>query len=170
MHKVLNRDRTVGRKLIYGLRQLLSAILIGIIWAVIIGKFIVLNGIVPTRSMMPTLEVGDRIIVNRLAYVLSTPQRGDLAVFKVDDMLVVKRVAGLPGDWINQSEGKVLSGDSTVPADSTWIQVPKEGYFMLGDNSEESIDSRYWKDPFVKLKNIKGKVLFRYYDSFKWVS
>lgn len=110
---------------------------------------------IPSRSMAPTLEPGDQILVTR--YVGAAPERGHVVVFRSllnDDELVVKRVIALPGEWIDSRLGRVRIGGHTLPepyvlrvATTGAIQsqvIPADSYFVLGDNREDSLDSRTW--------------------------
>lgn len=86
---------------------------------------------IPSASMEPTLQVGDRIAVT--PYRAGTPQRGDVIVFRSPlnpDELMVKRIAGIAGDLVEGNQGKLI--------------VPRDCYFVLGDNQANSFDSRQW--------------------------
>jgi signal peptidase I len=102
---------------------------------------------IPTRSMEPTLRVGDHIAV--MPYRTSLPQRGDVVVFHSPlnrDELLVKRVVAVPGDLVESREGHLLvGGHAAGEAGSVAAQiVPAECYFVLGDNRANSYDSRQW--------------------------
>jgi len=110
---------------------------------------------IPSASMSPTLEVGDRIVVTR--YLGGDPERGHVIVFQspVDDReLLVKRVIAVPGDLIDARLGRVRVGEHTLPepyvlraAATGAIEsqiVPSNCYYVLGDNRDESLDSRAW--------------------------
>jgi signal peptidase I len=168
---------------------------------------------VPTGSMEPTIHVGDRILVNKLAYNLKVPftdlilqpmdepKRGDIVVFKspeAEGLTLVKRLIGLPGDHIQiqngfiKINGQPLKGTDLgiaklqlpkiseaeeifypesigeynvvikrlphrVRAESLEFDVPADQYFMMGDNRDNSFDSRYWG--FAPRENLKGKAL-----------
>jgi signal peptidase I len=133
----------------------------------------------PTRSMEPTLLIGDHFIVNKLIYKIAVPKRGDIIVFKHPGdpkTSHLKRLIGEPGDKVEIIDkivyinGKPLQEDyvqyiDTVSIDKVWgpYHVPAESYFVLGDNRDNSMDSRYYG--FVPRKNLIGKPLFIYLSS-----
>jgi signal peptidase I len=110
---------------------------------------------IPSASMAPTLQAGDQIVVTR--YLRSEPKRGDVIVFRSlsqPDELVVKRVIGEPGDLIDSRLGRLRIGGHAVAEPYVLRQamtgaieaqvVPSGCYYVLGDNREESLDSRAW--------------------------
>ncbi len=136
---------------------------------------VILWGFVPSSSMEPTLQVGDIVVANGLAYKDSMPRKGDIVVFqgKEGDMrgkTLIKRVIGLPGDDVMFIDGKIyINGqqyqeeylDENIVTDSPFdYEVPEDSFFVLGDNREHSFDSRFWIDPYVKMEDIKGKMIF----------
>lgn len=134
----------------------------------------------PAGSMLPTLMTGDHFMVNRWAYRTGkTPQRGDIIVFKYPEDETkdfTKRVIGMPGDVIEIRDKQVLLNGAPLD-DRSYTQrvdpgviaravnardnfgpvtVPQGAYFVLGDNRDQSLDSRFWG--YVELSKIKGKV------------
>ena len=135
---------------------------------------VVLWGIIPSSSMEPTLNIGDAVIVNGLAYAKNEPVRGDIIVFKgtEGDMAgktLIKRIIGLPGDDIMFIDGYVyINGqicyeeylNENIETNSNIdFEVPEGCYFVMGDNREHSHDSRFWSDPYIRKTDIKGKML-----------
>ena len=128
--------------------------------------------------MKDTINGGERIVGLRLAYAFSSPKRGDIIIFKYPDnesTKYVKRVIGLPGDTVSFKDGDVyINGEKlnepylkTQHSTYTSVEsytVPEGSYFMLGDNRENSKDSRFWNNTYVKKQKILAKVMFRYYN------
>ena len=118
-------------------------------------RFVFLLGYVPTVSMEPTLPQGSFIWGMR---IFDEPEVGDIIVFEKDGALLVKRVAARSGEEVDLSK---LPYMTTVPIpvwDDPIITVPDECYFVLGDNTQNSWDSRYWEDPFVPYHNVVAKL------------
>lgn len=167
------------------IKEILSYIkilVIAALIALIFTKFVIINAQVPTGSMENTINVNDRLIGFRLAYLFSEPQRGDIIIFKYPDdetQNFVKRVIGTPGDVVEITEGKVYVNGVELVEDyikeamiddgtsQTYI-VPEDSYFVLGDNRNSSKDSRYWDTTsYVTKDEILAKVIFKYYDGDK---
>ncbi|MGN0245233.1 MAG: signal peptidase I [Lachnospiraceae bacterium] len=152
--------------------------LIALVVMLLLNKFIIINARIPSASMEDTVMTGDRLIGNRLAYKNDIPQRFDVIIFKFPDNeseLYIKRIIGLPGETVTITDGKVYINDSTTPLDDSFTKeipastsfgpyyVPSNCYFVMGDNRNNSYDSRYWTHTFVKSEQILGKAMFRYY-------
>ena len=119
-------------------------------------RFVLLVGFVPTPSMEPTLPQNSIIIGTRLFGELKT---GDIIVFQKDGVLVVKRIAGSPGERIDLTKISYMESVPIPIYEQEVITVPENAYFLLGDNSQNSWDSRYWDDPFVPAEAIVAKVI-----------
>lgn len=127
-------------------------IAVALVVAIVVRTFVVQSFSIPSRSMVPTLEPGDRVLVNKLSYRMHDPGRGDVVVFKaphpekIGGMKdLVKRIIGLPGETI---EGR--DGLTRVPADAYWV---------LGDNRLDSADSTVWGP--LGRKYLIGRVFVR---------
>lgn len=120
-----------------------------------------------SKSMEPALKKGSAVLVNRLAYKKRRIRRGDIILFDHEGVDEIKRVIALPGEEINFLDGFVIINDKVYVEDyiddsvetnsNERFTVPKGCYFVLGDNREDSYDSRFFEDPFVKKKHIKGR-------------
>lgn len=159
----------------------MTPIVIALIVAILLKTFIFANAVVPTGSMINTIQEGDRIIASRLAYINEDPKRYDVIIFHYPDdesQLFVKRIIGMPGETINIKNGIVYITDvngNTAEARSDFVTncvptgdfgpytVPLGSYFVMGDNRNDSWDARYWKKKNVEKKKIIGKVKFRYF-------
>lgn len=121
----------------------------------ILMRYVFLIGYVPTASMEPTLPQESFILGTR---IFDEPQVGDIIVFEKDGTLLVKRVAAGPGDEVDLSQ---LSYMTTVPIpvwNESVITVPEGCYFVLGDNTQNSWDSRYWENPFITQNQIVARL------------
>jgi signal peptidase I len=141
----------------------------------LIRPFVVEAFYVPSESMVPTLEVGDRVLVNKFIYHFAEPERGHIVVFEVEtasgaEEHLVKRVVGLPEDEIAVREGVLLVNgvpqkepylNPALPDESSFgpIEVPPEHVFVMGDNRARSADSRFIGP--VPETEIAGKVILR---------
>lgn len=108
-------------------------------------------GYVPTESMEPTLPRESFICALR---IFDEPQVGDIIVFQKDGTLLVKRIAARPGDEIDLSKLTYMTTALIPVWEEPIIAVPEDCFFVLGDNGQDSWDSRYWKNPFVRIEEI----------------
>lgn len=121
-------------------------------------RFVLLVGYVPTPSMEPTLPQNSIIIGTRLFGELKT---GDIIVFQKDGVLLVKRIAGSPGERIDLTKISYMESVPIPIFEQEVITVPENAYFLLGDNSQNSWDSRYWEDPFITADAVVARLLFK---------
>jgi signal peptidase I len=154
-------------------------IALAVLVSFVVRTFVFQTFFIPSGSMEPTLQIGDRIVVSKLSVDFGTIHRGDILVFKApaavrtecgDDVAdLVKRVIGLPGDHLTSKGNTIYVNGS--PLKQTWshyepigraighVTVAKNHYFMMGDNEPDSCDSRYWGT--VPRSNIIGKAILR---------
>lgn len=123
----------------------------------VVLRFIIFVGYVPTESMEPTLPRGSVIIGTR---IFDAPQVGDIIVFEKDTMLLVKRVAAVPGDTVDLSQLTYMNFVPIPVREETIITVPEDCYFVLGDNSQNSWDSRYWNEGYILSTEVVALVRF----------
>ena len=133
---------------------------------------------IPSGSMLPTLQINDHLIIDKLSYDFIPIKRGDIVVFNPTKTLekenihdaLIKRVMGLPGDKVEVKAGKVYVNN--VPLTEKYIEaapdyhwgpviVPTHSYLVLGDNRNNSYDSHYWG--FVPRDRIVGRAILRFY-------
>lgn len=123
--------------------------------AVLLLRFVFFIGYVPSASMEPTIPSGSVIWGYRLYGEL---QRGDIIVFRHDGILMIKRIYGIPGDKIDLEEITYSVYEPKPVWEERVITVPKNCYIVLGDNSQNSYDSRYWEDPLVAENEIIARL------------
>ncbi len=145
--------------------------------ALFINFCIIINSLVPTSSMETTIMPGDRILGLRVTYLFEEPKYGDIIVFKYPDNpkeTFVKRVIGVPGDTV-EIKGGVTYVNGT-PLEEKYLkeevyvvdygpyEVPEDSYFVMGDNRNNSLDSRFWTTThFVPKKSILGRAFVCYW-------
>lgn len=160
----------------------------------LVNNVVLINARIPSESMEKTIMTGDRIFGFRLSYGLNLdmfgldiskkwkdPERFDIIIFQYPDdeeQLFIKRLIGLPGETVEIIDGKVYIDGAEEPLDDSFIPedmigsfgpytVPEESYFMLGDNRNNSKDSRFWENTFVEFDQIIGKAVVRYFPNIK---
>lgn len=134
---------------------------------------------IPSGSMEPTLKIDDRLMVDKISYHFTNPQRGDIAVFNPPEAVLkeqhlhdpfIKRVIGLPGEKVSVKGGRVYINNQPLRenylADKpnyTWgpMTVPTNSYLVLGDNRNKSYDGHYWG--FVTRERIVGRAVVRFW-------
>lgn len=184
-----------GKRRKGAIREYAEAILIALAIALVIRTFVVQAFKIPSGSMIPTLEIGDHILVNRFIYgfripytrvrllPFTTPQRGDVIVFvypEDNSKDFIKRVVGVGGDTVEIKDKRIyvngrawedpygvytdprVMPKSMDPRDNFGpVKVPPDELFVMGDNRDNSRDSRYWG--FVHIGEVKGKAFLIYY-------
>ena len=183
--EVLSGSKTKQKSVV---REYAEAIIIAIVLALFIRTFVIQAFKIPSGSMKPTLLVGDHILVNKFIYgiklpftdkiliSLSEPERGDVVVFKFPldtSKDYIKRVIGLPGDRVELVNKQLLiNGQPTEDPHASYsmngsmrvfgpVTVPSGHLFVMGDNRDESSDSRVWG--FVPRPYLKGKAFLIYW-------
>ncbi len=175
------------------IREYAEAIVIAILIAVLIRTFIIQAYKIPSKSMVPTLLVGDHLLVNKFIYgvkipvirktvlPVTDPKQGDIIVFIYPEDRskdYIKRVIGVAGDKIEIRDKKIFINDQRY--EDSWgiytdsqslpqdvrdyfgpVVVPPDSLFVMGDNRDQSADSRYWG--FVDIKDVEGKALILYW-------
>lgn len=157
------------------LREYLEAFGIAIVLAVFIITFIAQSFLVQGASMEPTLHNGERLMVDKLTYRFRPPRRGEIIVFRYPTdprRKFIKRIMGLPGDQVEVRRhqlyinGKVLEEpyiNGPTYGDFGPIVVPEGAFFVLGDNRNNSDDSRFSDVGPVPRKLVVGRALVRYW-------
>jgi len=192
------------------IREYAEALIIAIVLALTIRVFVVQAFKIPSGSMIPTLLIGDHILVSKLAYGIplpkdcefqlsfppltcysstmvmnfDPPKRGDVIVFRYpedENKDFIKRLIGVPGDVIQiHNKQVIINGERLIDQEYTQrvdpgiidgrinprdnlgpLTVPPDSYFVMGDNRDQSLDSRFWG--FVKMNKIKGRAFLVYW-------
>lgn len=143
-----------------------------------IRTFIAEARYIPSSSMEPTLQINDRLIIEKMTYRFNEPKRGDVVVFNATDALkaqnfneaFIKRIIGLPGDTVQVKRGEVrvngeLLREIYIKEKPNYnygpVTVPEGNYLVLGDNRNNSYDSHYWG--FVPKDKIIGRAFVRFW-------
>ena len=171
------RDKNKKKK--SSLREMVEVIVTALVLAFLIKTFVVGNFWIPSESMVPTIEVNDKVIVTNFSYWFEGPKRGDVIVFRypLDTKKdYIKRCIGLPGETVEFRDSKLYVNGQLVEEpylpeglifeDYGPIEVPEGQYFMCGDNRNHSSDSRVWG--FVEKRLIIGKAQVIYWPFDRW--
>ena len=173
----IKRKKPDKKSLIKEIRDYIFLIILAFAFAFLMNKFVYANAEVPTGSMIPIVQPGDRLIINRLSYLFEDPKRGDIVMFAYPDnekKNYLKRIIGLPGEKLEIREGLIYINDRKTPLSENYLNdepngdfgpynIPEGCYFMLGDNRDNSLDAREWKNKYVKKEKIVGKAWLKYY-------
>ncbi|MBE9140447.1 signal peptidase I [Nodosilinea sp. LEGE 07088] len=176
----LRRERSQRAIMLFIAGYISISVVLGVILSVVIRRFVAEARYIPSSGMLPTLQINDRLVINKLTYRFSPPKRGDIIVFSPTEALenqnfrdaFIKRIIGLPGDKVQVQGGQVYINDQPLREDYIFKEeapqyewgpqvVPPDSYFVLGDNRNNSYDSHYWG--FLPSENIIGQATQRFY-------
>ena len=161
------------------LKEIVQIVVLAFLLSFVLRTYIVEARQIPSGSMEPTLQIGDRLMVDKIVFKFSELKRGDIVVFQPTpaakastgaDSYFIKRVIGLPGDEITVSQGKVYINGKPLQEpyeaeEPDYIygprKVPDGMYFVMGDNRNNSADSHVWG--FLPNDNVKGKAFARFW-------
>lgn len=154
-------------------REWVIPILAAFLLAFLVNKFLIFRIEVPTGSMIPTINIDDRIYVVRV-YNPEKLERGDIVVFNFvegGNTLLIKRLIGLPGDRVELRKGNLFINGELYPEEyvkndlefTTVFEVPEGKFLFLGDNRATSNDARFWDDPYIDMTEVIGKGGLRVY-------
>ncbi|BAY25353.1 signal peptidase I [Calothrix sp. NIES-2100] len=180
VHESDVKDTPAASKIWRSWQENLILIAIALCLAFVIRTFIAEPRYIPSDSMLPTLHTGDRLVVEKISYRFHAPKTGDIIVFQPpeelqrrgypQDQAFIKRVIGEPGEIVSVARGKVyLNGKAleedyiAEPPNSPYPAhtVPEGEFFVMGDNRNDSNDSRYWG--FLPQKYVIGRATFRFW-------
>jgi len=157
----------------------LETIVVALILALIIRAFFLQVFWIPSGSMEPTLDVNDRIVVNKIIYHFREPKRQEVIVFRQIAMEgipvkekrdLIKRLMGLPGEVLEVKDGVVHINGVAVEEKHLLnrdfsnygpVTIPADSYFVMGDNRPASADTRFWQGKFLPKKNLIGPAFLR---------
>jgi signal peptidase I len=161
-------------------RENLQILAIALLLALLIRVFVAEPRYIPSDSMVPTLDVGDRLVVEKVSYRFHSPHQGDIIVFDppaqlqfqgyTADQAFIKRIIGEPGQIIAVQGGTVyVDGEPLVEEylaeppeyEMPPVLVPADQFFVMGDNRNNSNDSHVWG--FLPKENIIGRAIFRFF-------
>lgn len=162
------------------IRENIQILAIALILALVIRTFVAEPRYIPSNSMVPTLVIGDRLVVEKISYYFHPPTTGDIIVFTPPEQLqntgysqdqaFIKRVIGEPGQTVQIQKHQVYLNHQPLeedylaqPPTYEWgpAQVPENEFFVMGDNRNYSLDSHKWG--FLPKENIIGRACFRFW-------
>lgn len=169
----------MSKELRTSLKEFIIVLLIALVMSMVLRTWVIEGRIVPSKSMLPTIQVKDRLMVNKLVYHFKDPQQGDIIVFRPPDELrarndYVKRLVAVPGDKVEVKNGRLYVNNQVreepylseaMKYDFGPVIVPADRYFVMGDNRNNSFDSHLW-GVWLSRDHIIGKA-FSIYWPFK---
>ena len=185
--KHYKKDLSARQPVIGFIVETIDTLAVALFIALVLRYYILQTSYIPSESMVPTLKVKDRLLVNKFIYKFRDPRRGEIVVFRSPqegpkpfintfigiggETPFVKRLIGMPGDRIKMEHGIVYINDSQLIIPGVNIQrdysslpetlIPADHYFVLGDNRPNSSDSRYWG--FVHRDDFRGLAFFTFW-------
>lgn len=142
-----------------------------VLLALLLNLFVVVFAYVPSGSMESTIKAGSLVIGSRLSYGKAAPGQGDVIFFRHGETgsdVLIKRVIAVAGDTLEIRDGVVLRNGVALNEPYAMqtsgsfgpVTVPEGKLFVMGDHRSQSIDSRFWEDPFVDITDVVGKAIF----------
>lgn len=158
--------------------EIVKTVALAFVLSLGIRTFVAEARYIPSSSMEPTLQINDRLIIEKMTYRFNEPKRGDVIVFSATEALeaegfneaFIKRIIGLPGDTVEVRNGEVTVNGKLLREiyikdepdyDYGPVIVPPDNYLVLGDNRNNSYDSHYWG--FVPTDKIIGRAFVRFW-------
>ncbi|MBO1346067.1 MAG: signal peptidase I [Hormoscilla sp. GUM202] len=173
-------DTALWQRVWRGQRENLLIVVIALIISLLLRTVVAEPRYIPSDSMVPTLRVGDRLVVEKVSYHFRPPARGEIVVFEppkllqrlgyTTDQAFIKRIIAEPGQTVEVKNGKVYLDNQPQEEDYiaelpeySWgpAQVPVDQLFVMGDNRNNSNDSHIWG--FLPKQNIIGRACFRFW-------
>lgn len=174
------KENSTSTKIWRAWQENVTLIAIALCLALLIRTFIAEPRLIPSESMYPTLHTGDRLVVEKVSYRFHPPKTGDIVVFQSPpelqrrgydkNLAFIKRIIGMPGEIISVDNGIVYLNGQPLKEDYIAeppnqpfppVKIPADQFFVMGDNRNDSNDSRYWG--FLPRQNLIGHATFRFW-------
>lgn len=160
------------------IKDIAQVLFFAVLLTIVLRSYVVEARQIPSGSMIPTLQIGDRLLVDKFTYKLSELRHSDIVVFAPPPEAqigeqnndYIKRIIGLPGDEIEVTGNSVYINGKKIaepyvaePPDYNYgpVIVPEDSLFVMGDNRNNSFDSHAWG--YLPMENIKGRAFFRFW-------
>lgn len=179
LEEKINKGEEQKNSIFKELLEWLYVIVAAVAISLFLTFFVIVNANVPTASMESTIMTNDRVMGFRLSYIFDSPKRGDIVIFKYPDdkdVLFIKRIIGMPGESVEIKSGVTYINGKKLEEPYLQVEplgnfgpyvVPEGCYFMMGDNRNNSRDSRFWENTYLERDDIVGKAIFRYFPTIK---